>query len=60
MHCENPDCHNAKLIVLESRPSREKGTRRRRYECPVCLSRYYSMERIVRRPTFLQAPTPNS
>jgi transcriptional regulator NrdR family protein len=60
MFCENPECGNAKLIVLESRPGREKGTRRRRYECPLCLSRYKTIERIIYRPPYLYERTPNS
>jgi transcriptional regulator NrdR family protein len=58
MHCENPNCKGSRLVVLESRPS-QQGTRRRRYMCPDCLGRYYSVERIIRRPDFPQ-PTPNS
>lgn len=60
MHCENPDCLSAKLVVLESRAAKQQGARRRRYECPLCLSRYTSIERIVRRPAYLYARTPNS
>jgi transcriptional regulator NrdR family protein len=60
MHCENPECQGAKLVVLESRPINQQGGRRRRYECPLCLSRYTSIERIVRRPTYPYVRTPNS
>jgi transcriptional regulator NrdR family protein len=60
MLCENPDCDHAKMIVLESRPGKDQRSQRRRYECPECLSRYTSIERIVRRPAYLQARTPNS
>jgi transcriptional repressor NrdR len=48
MRC--PYCHHTDSRVLESRSSEDHSTIRRRRECPVCLKRFTTYEKIEMAP----------